>query len=222
MPCRMPSGGAWCPRADSPSSQWSDSSRPGGWRWPLQVCGDQSQQTRGLDRRQRRLRPIWRARHRHRIRDLLVPPGLPEGSGSSGPRGGCRQHSGLRTLRTGQAARSWPWTAHRCRALDIRAHGIRTVLAGSADAAHSSRAGDRRVPPAGATGSRGAHLRADPALTLADPADRAQQVTRRLRQIVADAGLTGMERLAQLQLPSTPPLARRAAAESAAPSAPVH
>jgi hypothetical protein len=47
-------------------------------------------------------------------------------------------------------------------------------------------------------------------------------VTRRLRQIAADAGLTGMERLAQLQVPSTPQLARRAAAVSAAPSTPVH
>jgi hypothetical protein len=47
----------------------------------------------------------------------------------------------------------------------------------------------------GAAGSHGAHLQADPALTLADPADRAEQVTRWLSQIAADAGLTGMERL---------------------------
>jgi len=52
-------------------------------------------------------------------------------------------------------------------------------------------------PIAGATGSHGAHLRADPALALADPDDRATQVTRWLCQIAADAGLTGMERLIQ-------------------------
>jgi hypothetical protein len=50
-------------------------------------------------------------------------------------------------------------------------------------------------PIPGATGSRGAHLRADPALALADPDDRATQVARWLCQIAADAGLTGMERL---------------------------
>ena len=50
-------------------------------------------------------------------------------------------------------------------------------------------------PIPGATGSRGAHLQADPALTLADPDDRAQQVTRWLCQIAADAGLIGMESL---------------------------
>jgi hypothetical protein len=55
-------------------------------------------------------------------------------------------------------------------------------------------------PVPGATGSHGAHLRADPVLTLADPSDRARQVTRWLCQIAADAGLTGMERLTQLQL----------------------
>jgi hypothetical protein len=52
-------------------------------------------------------------------------------------------------------------------------------------------------PVAGATGSRGAHLRADPALDLADPDDRAVQATRWLCQIAADAGLIGMERLVQ-------------------------
>jgi Putative DNA-binding domain len=52
-------------------------------------------------------------------------------------------------------------------------------------------------PIAGATGSRGAHLRADPALALADADDRALQATRWLCQIAADAGLTGMERLIQ-------------------------
>jgi hypothetical protein len=51
----------------------------------------------------------------------------------------------------------------------------------------------RPVPEA--TGSQGAHLQADPALNLSDPEDRAQQVTRWLRQIAADAGLTGMENL---------------------------
>lgn len=50
-------------------------------------------------------------------------------------------------------------------------------------------------PIPGTTGSHGAHLRADPALALADPGDRATQVTRWLCQIAADAGLTGMERL---------------------------
>ncbi|MCW2932152.1 MAG: hypothetical protein JWM19_3114 [Actinomycetia bacterium] len=53
----------------------------------------------------------------------------------------------------------------------------------------------RQIP--GATGSQGAHLRADPALTLADPGDRATQAIRWLRQIAADAGLAGMERLTQ-------------------------
>jgi len=55
-------------------------------------------------------------------------------------------------------------------------------------------------PIPGATGSRGAHLQADPALSLPDPSDRAQQVTRWLCQIAADAGLTGMESLVT-QLP---------------------
>jgi hypothetical protein len=68
--------------------------------------------------------------------------------------------------------------------------------------AHNQRAGNRGVPPANAAhsrsaGSRGAHLRADPALALADPDDRATQVTRWLCQIAADAGLMGMERLVQ-------------------------
>ena len=54
-------------------------------------------------------------------------------------------------------------------------------------------------PIPGATGSRGAHLQADPALSLADPDDRAQQVTRWLCQIAADAGLTGMESLVRGQ-----------------------
>ena len=55
-------------------------------------------------------------------------------------------------------------------------------------------------PIPGATGSLGAHIQADPALSLADPEDRAQQVTRWLCQIAADAGLTGMEGLVT-QLP---------------------
>lgn len=46
-----------------------------------------------------------------------------------------------------------------------------------------------------AAGSRGAHLRADPALSPSDPEDRATQATRWIRQIAADAGLTGIERL---------------------------
>jgi hypothetical protein len=62
-------------------------------------------------------------------------------------------------------------------------------------------------PIAGATGSRGAHLQADPALTLADPHGRAQQVTRWLCQIAADAGLTGMESLVTHMPP--PPDSRR-------------
>jgi len=51
----------------------------------------------------------------------------------------------------------------------------------------------RPIPDA--SGSHGAHLQADPALSLADPEDRAQQVRQWLCQIAADAGLTGMERL---------------------------
>jgi hypothetical protein len=65
----------------------------------------------------------------------------------------------------------------------------------------------RLLPPnlweiPGATGSHGAHLRADPALSLADPEDRARQVIRWLCQIAADAGLSGMERLTQTELPA--------------------
>jgi hypothetical protein len=52
-------------------------------------------------------------------------------------------------------------------------------------------------PITGATGSHGAHLRADPTLDLTDPEDRAAQATRWLCQIAADAGLAGMERLTQ-------------------------
>jgi hypothetical protein len=59
-------------------------------------------------------------------------------------------------------------------------------------------------PIPGAAGSQGAHLQADPALSLADPEDRAQQVTRWLCQIAADAGLTGMESLVT-QLPFVTP-----------------
>ena len=46
-----------------------------------------------------------------------------------------------------------------------------------------------------AAGSHGAHLQADPALSLADPEDRDRQVTRWLCQIAADVGLTGIENL---------------------------
>ena len=64
----------------------------------------------------------------------------------------------------------------------------------------------RFLPPLpeipGATGSRGAHLLADPALTLSESADRASQVTRWLCQIAADAGLSGMERLTKTELPA--------------------
>jgi hypothetical protein len=73
-------------------------------------------------------------------------------------------------------------------------------------------------PVDGATGSRGAHLQADPVLTLAEPGDRAQQVIRWLCQIAADAGLTGMEQLAgQLPTPASPELpAPGSGSESAA------
>ena len=64
----------------------------------------------------------------------------------------------------------------------------------------------REIPEA--TGSHGAHLRADPALSLADPEDRARQVIRWLCQIAADAGLSGMDRLTQTEL-SAPELAAR-------------
>jgi hypothetical protein len=50
-------------------------------------------------------------------------------------------------------------------------------------------------PIPGATGSRGAHLRADPILALSDPEDRAIQARRWLCPIAADAGLTGIEHL---------------------------
>ena len=49
----------------------------------------------------------------------------------------------------------------------------------------------------GAGGARGSHLRADPALSLSEPVDRAMQVRRWLCQIAADAELTGMEELMQ-------------------------
>lgn len=56
----------------------------------------------------------------------------------------------------------------------------------------------RPIPEAG--GSYGAHLLADPTLSLTDTRDRTQQVTRWLCQIAADAGLTGMESLVTQQL----------------------
>jgi hypothetical protein len=43
--------------------------------------------------------------------------------------------------------------------------------------------------------SHGTHMLADPALDLADPADRAEQADRWLIQMAADAGLLGMEQL---------------------------
>ena len=43
--------------------------------------------------------------------------------------------------------------------------------------------------------SHGAHMLADPALDLSDPADRAEQADRWLIQMAADAGLLGMEHL---------------------------
>jgi len=60
----------------------------------------------------------------------------------------------------------------------------------------------RAIP--GAAGSQGAHLQADPALSLADPEDRARQVIRWLCQIAADAGLTGMESMGGQLPPVTP------------------
>ena len=55
-------------------------------------------------------------------------------------------------------------------------------------------------PIPGAAGSRGAHVQADPALALTDPEERARQVARWLCQIAADAGLSGMEEPAPVQL----------------------
>ena len=52
----------------------------------------------------------------------------------------------------------------------------------------------RPIPDA--SGSHGAHLQADPTLSLADPEDRAKQVSSWLCQIAADASLIGMEQLA--------------------------
>jgi hypothetical protein len=59
----------------------------------------------------------------------------------------------------------------------------------------------------GAGGSRGAHVRADPALAPADPEDRIRQVARWLCQIATDAGLGGMESLLS-QLTSATPAAQ--------------
>jgi hypothetical protein len=73
--------------------------------------------------------------------------------------------------------------------------------AAALDPASHQQPRDRRLPAPQlrpipeATGSQGAHLQADPALSLSDLKDRAQQVTRWLCQIAADAGLTGMENL---------------------------
>lgn len=52
-----------------------------------------------------------------------------------------------------------------------------------------------------ADGSRGAHLRADPALSLGDPEGRDEQVKRWLCQISADAGLRGMDELVDTLAP---------------------
>jgi len=43
--------------------------------------------------------------------------------------------------------------------------------------------------------SHGAHMLADPALDLSDPAERGEQADRWLIQMAADAGLLGMETL---------------------------
>jgi hypothetical protein len=72
----------------------------------------------------------------------------------------------------------------------------------------------RLLPPnllevPGATGSHGAYLRADLALSVADPEDRARQVIRWLCQITADAGLSGMERLTRTELPAPSSLPSR-------------
>lgn len=48
------------------------------------------------------------------------------------------------------------------------------------------------------------HLQADPGLNLARRDDRSRQVDRWLRQIVQDASLTGMERLARQLPPDLP------------------
>lgn len=55
-------------------------------------------------------------------------------------------------------------------------------------------------PVPGATGTCESHLQAEHRFNLARSDDRAQQVDLWLRQIVQDASLTGMERLAR-QLP---------------------
>jgi hypothetical protein len=60
----------------------------------------------------------------------------------------------------------------------------------------------RPIPDA--SGSRGAHLQTDPALSVADPEDSARQASRWLCQIAADAGLEGMETLVA-QLPGGAP-----------------
>jgi hypothetical protein len=56
----------------------------------------------------------------------------------------------------------------------------------------------REIP--GATGSRGAHLRARPGPDPVRTRRPARQVIRWLCQIAADAGLSGMERLTQTEL----------------------
>lgn len=53
------------------------------------------------------------------------------------------------------------------------------------------------APVRGGGESYGAHMLADPALDLSDPAERAEQVDRWLNQIGSDAGLLGMEKLVE-------------------------
>ncbi|MEO3783791.1 ATP-binding protein [Actinocorallia sp. B10E7] len=59
--------------------------------------------------------------------------------------------------------------------------------------------GLKQIPDAGV--SRGGHLLADPALDLADPADRRRQIQGWLSQLALDAGLLGMEQLLAEQDP---------------------
>jgi hypothetical protein len=50
-----------------------------------------------------------------------------------------------------------------------------------------------QIPDTG--NSYGAHMQADPALDLSDPAERAEQVDLWLSQMAIDAGLLGMDEL---------------------------
>jgi len=51
------------------------------------------------------------------------------------------------------------------------------------------------VPIADTGHSYGAHMQADPALDLSDPAERAEQLDLWLSQMAIDAGLLGMDEL---------------------------